>query len=133
MNGSAAGQDTSYSTPVDTKDCDSVVLLLAIGAIAASGTITLTAQGGAASNGSDAVNLEGSEIEFVADDANKIAQIEIHRPQHRYNRLKIVRETANSVIDGGFAILRDPKEIPITIDSTVKSALILASPDEVGQ
>jgi hypothetical protein len=131
MNGAVAGQGTSYSDTVDMLGHDSVTLVFAAGAIAGTGTIAVTAQQGSESGGGDAADLDEAVVNFTDAAGDKLALIEIYRPRERYVRLKVVRAVANSVIDGAFAILRDPKNIPVTQSSDIVGSVILSSPAEV--
>lgn len=126
----ATGQDTDYTDVVDTDGFDSVTMLLLLGAIADTGTVTVTAQQGTLSNGSDMADLSGSGLSAATADDNGVLQSEIYRPRERYVRWKIVRATADSDICGAVAILRDPQNMPVTLSDDIADSEHLTVPAE---
>jgi len=132
MNAQAAGfGDTLYSSIIDTQDSEGTVFLVMLGAIAATAVVTLAAQGGAASNLSDAATLAGTNIPVTASDDNKVLILDVKKAQERYIRLKIVRATANITIDGVFAMQYGGRKVPTTHDATtVAGAELHVSPEE---
>lgn len=121
LNAVAAGTgDTQAGTAVDMTNYDRVRFVVAIGAITSTGTATVKAQAGAASDGSDAADITGASVAYTDADDNKIAIVEVERPQSRYVRVVVVRATANVVIDGAVAIQAAGRNMPVTQGATVK-------------
>ena len=79
----------------------------------------------------DMADLAGSQHTALADtDGNKCLVTDVYRPQKRYVRRVVKRGTANAVIDGVLALLHSPRVEPVTTDATVKTSMLLVSPDE---
>lgn len=127
---SAAGQTTINTDTVDTKSIDGVTFLLSVASMADTAVITATVQGGDASDGSDAIDLELSAT-HTADGTvtGKLIGVEAFRPLHRYLRLKIERSTANTAVDSVVAVLSQPKEAPVTQGDTVLATAFSLSPE----
>lgn len=114
----AAGQATTNTTGVDTKDCDGVLFVTLISTIASTGTVTVTAT--ESDNNSDYTAIAGSpSIAYADDDDNKLAIIDVRNHTKRYVRVNIVTATANGTIDGVVAIKYNLHESPATADETV--------------
>lgn len=121
LNPVAAGTgDTQAGTAVDMANFDRVRFIVAISAIASTGVATVKAQGGAASDGSDAADISGASVVYADTDDNKIAVVEVERPQSRYVRVVVVRATGNVTIDSAVAIQEAGRNVPITQGATVK-------------
>jgi len=121
LNGVAAGQTTQTSSVIDMKEFDSVTFIALLGDVDNTSALELVAQHGDAANGSDAADVETATVTHTADatDAdNKVLAVEVVRPQHRYVRAKLVRGTADAVIDGIIAIQTGPMRMPVTHDAT---------------
>ena len=130
MNGVAAGQAANNSDVLDTRGFDSVTIVALIGAVTATGTVTMKIQQGTESGGGDMADLEGTSVALTASDDDKMLAVEIYRPQERYLRAVVTTATADGVIDGVIAILRDPHKIPVTQGSDVAAFELHAAPDE---
>lgn len=105
INATAAGTSAVNGSTVDMTGFDSVLFIAAIGTLTATQVTSLKAQGGAASNGSDAADITGANTSAMADgDSNKLLVLDVVRPQFRYVRPVVVRGTANAVVDGCVAI-----------------------------
>jgi hypothetical protein len=131
MNGQTAGTgDTLTGSTLDMANYDGVLFIGAFGTITATAVTTLKAQQGAASNMSDAADLEGTAISIADTDDNKVALLDIFRPAERYVRAIITRETANAVVDGVIAVQYSGRVKPITQGSTVASTETHVSPEE---
>lgn len=130
INGAVAGTGTTNGDVLDTQGFDTVTFVAPLGAIDATGTVTLKIQQGDESDGSDMADLSGATASADASDDNKLLCVEIYRPRERYLRPVLTRGVANSVIDGAIAILRDPQDIPVTRSSDEADYTIVAAPAE---
>lgn len=127
---SAAGQTEITTDTIDTKSFDGATFLLSVASMADTAVITATIQGGDASDGSDAVDLDVSAT-HTADGTvtGKLVAVEAFRPLHRYLRLKITRATADIAVDAVLGVLSQPKEAPLTQGDTVLATAFALSPD----
>lgn len=128
----SAGTTTVQSGAVDSANAKSVLFVVALGAVSASGTGTITVQQSNDLSGSpdDYTAVQGVSATYADSDGGTILLVEIVRPQKRYLRLNIARATANSAIDGVFAVRVNPRAAPPALHATVKSATVAASPNE---
>ena len=130
MNAVAAGVTVENSSVIDMQNYDGVVFIAAFGAITSGAVTSAKAQQGAASNLSDAADLKGTKITIADTDDDKVAVLDIYRPQKRYLRLVVSRATANAVIDGVVALQYKGKKAPVTQDASVAGDKLCVSPDE---
>jgi hypothetical protein len=130
LNGAAAGQGTSNSDEVDMAGFDSLAFIVSIGAITATGTVTIHAEQDVVTGMGTAADLAGSAQAYTDADSNKLLILEIERPLERFVRCVCVRATANAVINGIYAIKRMAKNRPVTQGATVVASKILLSPAE---
>lgn len=111
----AAGTSDVTGSTIDTAGYEGVLFLLDVGTLTATQVTSMRAQQGAASDMSDAADLEGSIAGPVADgDGQKYLAIDVYRPLERYVRVIVDRATANAVLNGGVAILYGARSGPIT-------------------
>lgn len=118
MNAVAAGTSDQNSAVVDMTGFDGVMFLAAFGTITSGAVTSIKGQQGAASDASDAADLEGTAVTVADDDDNQVAGLDIYRPQERYVRLVVDRGTQNAVIDGVVAIQYKGRKFPTTHDTT---------------
>lgn len=130
LNAVAAGTSVQNGAVIDMAGWDGVILIAAFGTITATGVQGLKAQQGLAANLSDAADLAGSLTSVPDSDSNKVAVLDIYRPQERYVRAVVTRGTANAVIDGVIAIQYKGRKAPAVNDTTVSNAKYLNGPDE---
>lgn len=131
MNAQSAGTTDVNGSVVDMEGFEGVCFLVFFGTIDANAVTSIKAQQGAESDLSDAADLEGTKVSVADDDDNKVAILDIYKPQERYVRVVVDRGTANAVIDGAVAIQYGARELPTTHDSsTVLDCEVHASPDE---
>jgi len=125
----AAGTSDKTTVYVDMLGYSSILWRVGWGAITAGAVTSIKAQQCDTSGGSYA-DLTGTS-QTVADTAdNSVSEVEIHRPQERYQRLYIDRGTQNAVIDFVEAILYNPRNSPPTQDSTVAGTETFNTPAE---
>lgn len=100
----AAGVDGARVTSlaeVDAKDCESVVFVVQLGTVAASGLMTCWVKGSNTSGtyGSGTVGDLGSIVNPTAGEGdNKCLVIEVRRPLHRYLRFDYQRTGGNVTV-----------------------------------
>jgi len=129
-NGAADGQGTTTSDEVDMAGFDSVAFIVSIGAITATGTVTVHAEQDVITGMGGAADLAGSAQAYTAADSNKLLILEINRPLERFVRCICVRAVANAVLNGIYAVKRQSKNRPVTQCPTVVASKILLSPAE---
>lgn len=127
-NGVAAGVGTTNCTSVDMSGYDSVTFAIQIGAVDATGVVTIHVE--QSEDDSSFADLEGTEVSYTASDDNKVALLEVNRPREQYVRPVIVRSTANSVIDSVLGIQSKAGEEPVSQSATVLSTTFVHSPGE---
>jgi hypothetical protein len=126
----SAGASDVTSDVVDAGGFDALRFVVGFGTITAGAATSIKLQQGAEPNLSDATDLAGSKV-IVADTGdNKVAIVDVFRPQKRYLRLVTNRATQNSAIDFALCELYRADTEPVTQDATVIAAEIHASPAE---
>lgn len=127
----AAGTSDVGCTAVDTREYDSVMFIVLVGAIAAGGTVDIKAQQSTDTTDGNFSDLAGTAATQLGDtDDDKMVIIDIHRPTERYVRIFTTRTTANSDLAGVIAIQYNAKDAAPTQGSTVKSAEYFTGPAE---
>lgn len=116
-NAVAAGTTAVETDVVDVAEFEGVLFVIAMGAITAGAVTSAKAQQGAASDLSDAADLEGTSVTIADDADNKLVYVDVKNPRERYVRCVVSRATQNAVIDGITAILYGPRVVPTTHDS----------------
>jgi hypothetical protein len=129
-----AGTSVQAGTPIDTFGYQGVAFVVSYGALTATQVTNAKAQGGLASNGSDAADLAGSHTTALLDTQSATLQvIDIYRPAYRYITPVVNRGTANAEILGVTAILYNAEIAPPqTLDATNASAPVVLSYPLVG-
>lgn len=117
----AAGPATAATTAVngaviDTAGCESVRFLAIFGDVTATSVLTLKAQTGDESDGSDAADVTGCATDpFTAgasDADSKILSLDAIKPTKRYVRPVVTRTTANAVVTAIVAELYGYRKTP---------------------
>jgi hypothetical protein len=131
MNAQAVGTGNVNGTVLDMQGFESVEFILLANTIT-DGLLSIKAQEGAVSDGSDAADLAGTLTTLQNADDNKAAVLDIVKPVKRYVRPVAVRGGATgAVIDGIIAIQYGPRVEPTTNDATtVGSTETWVSPAE---
>lgn len=130
LNAVAAGTTEQLGSVIDMQNFDTVLFLVAFGAIVAGAATSIKAQQGTLADGSDMADLAGSSVTVADTDDNKVAMLEVVRPQERYVRVAVERATQNATIDGALAIQGDPRTSPVTQPTSVITPKFLLSPAE---
>lgn len=128
----AATADTTALTSdvIDMKGYDGCTFIALLGDVTDTSALELVVQQGDESDGSDAADTTVSAT-FTAgasDADNNVLAVEILRPSKRYVRAKLVRGTANAVVDGILAIQTDPARTPVTQSAGVIASAIGLTP-----
>lgn len=119
----AAGTSDINSSILDMAGFESVLFLITLGAITSTAVTSIKAQQGAASNMSDAADLEGTAQTIADTDDEKVFYLEIVKPRERYVRLVVDRGTANAVVASAVAIQTRPTAAPVSHGTNVAGEL----------
>lgn len=131
LNAVAAGVSDQNGSVIDMANFDGVVFIAGFGTITSGAATSIKVQQGKLANGSDMADLEGTGLAIADDDDDKLAALDVYRPQERYVRLVVVRGTQNAVIDGVIALQYKGRKAPVTHDATtVVGTELHISPDE---
>lgn len=126
-NAVAAGTTNINCTSVDMSNWESVEFFALLGTLTATQVTKLKAQD--SSDNSSFSDLESSATSAFADNAsNLMGRLEVVKPRNRYVRAVVLRGTANAVVDGVIAVLRNAHNQPITQDASVPVYKSLVSP-----
>jgi len=126
----ATGQTDPDSAVVDMQGYDGVMFVLHLGAVDATGTITMAAKQAATSIVGDA--LSGASVAGDAADDDKLLVLDVLRPTDRYLSVTITRAVADSVINGVVAFLYKARDLPVAVDTDNLGAtpVTVVTPDE---
>lgn len=125
LNAQAAGtSDISNGTVIDMLGFDGALFMVSFGAITSGAVTSVKIQGSANSDGSSASDITGASVTVADTDDNKIASIDVVRPQYRYLVLYVDRGTQNAVIDSATCIQYDTRKKPVTHDTSVVGAAV---------
>lgn len=130
-NAAAAGTSTLTSDVVDMLGYDGCTFIAMLGDVTDTSELELVIQHGDLSNGSDLADttVTTSFTAGASDADNMVLAAEVVRPAKRYIAAKLVRGTANAVVDGILAIQTDAALNPTTHDaSTVLGTAFGLSP-----
>lgn len=130
MDSVAAGQAANTSSEVDMAGFDAVMFICLIGAVTATGTVTMKIQQDTATGMASAADLEGTAIAADSDDDDLLLVTDLIRPQERFVRAVVTTATANGEIDGVIAIKYRAKNRPTTQGATVVDSELHLSPAE---
>ncbi len=124
------GTSDVNSTIVDTLGYESIVFIVAVGAISSSGSVTTKIQHDTDSAGGTMADLLGSAQTVSADtDDNKLFIHEVWHPQKRYLRVVTTRgDGGNSTINAAIAIGWRTNQAAVTQPSGVYAIKKLLSP-----
>ena len=117
-NGAAGTTDIAGAT-LDMQGFEGVLMVVTMGAITTNAVTSIKAQQGAASNLSDAADLEGTSQTIADDDDEQTFYIDLYQPQERYVRLYVDRATQNAVVADALYIQYGARELPTSHASAV--------------
>jgi hypothetical protein len=127
-NSAAVGTTAINGTVLDMTGYDGVLFLAEAGTIT-DGGLVLKAQGGAASDGSDAADLLGTATTLGNANDNAVAALDVYRPLERYLRPVVVRGgSTGAVLDGIIAVQYAASHKPTVQDATVAASKLVISP-----
>jgi hypothetical protein len=110
----AAGTDDINGTIVDMKGWQGLLILVRVGALTTGAVTSIKAQQGAASNLSDAADIEGSNQDIADTDDDETFYMDIPKVAERYVRVVVSRATENAVIACANYIQYNPVHLPGT-------------------
>jgi hypothetical protein len=110
----AAGTSDINGSTLDMEGYESVLVIVRMGAITGSAVTSIKMQQGAASNLSDAADLEGTAQTVADDDDDETFYIDLHQPAERYVRLVVDRGTQNAVVASANYIQYNGSVFPTT-------------------
>ena len=130
-NAVAAGTTDVTSSTLDMTGFDGVMFIALLGDVLTTCVLSLQAQEGADSGGSDAALATGGPktADFTADATsadNKVLLVDYYRPQKQYVTAVLKRGTANAPVDGIIAIQYNARTKPTTQAAEVIAAALAA-------
>lgn len=108
----ASGTADRNGETIDMANYEYAKFVIQMHSVAASATTSVKVQQGAASDLSDASDLEGTSISVAADDDNQVFVIGVTKPRKRYLRCVIDKDTTNATSEsatvelGGARVLK---------------------------
>lgn len=117
----ASGTADRTGAVLDMNGYQGVMMVVKFATIATGGTNSIKAQQGAAANLSDAADLLGTAQTIADDDDNQIFVIDLYRPQERYVRLYVDKDTVNACAESAVYIQYGPTYRPTV--NTVANAV----------
>lgn len=122
----AAGSSDHNGSAIDTVDCENIVFIVTMGAIAANAVTSLKAQE-RASTTADWEDIANASIEIENDDDNETFILEVIKPLKRYVRAVVERGTANATVESGVAVLTHDRKEPVTHGTGVTAKKVVGS------
>ena len=122
-NASAAGTTDVDSSSIDLgadNGYPSCRLAVLFGAIVSGAATSIKVQ--SSSDDSTFNDLTGTSVTVADDDDNQIVYVDVVKPLERYLRIRVVKATQNSTVDGIFAEAYDGRIQSSTDDATTVSA-----------
>lgn len=107
--------------------------IVILGDVTATALAHLKAYQGKVSDGSDKAALSGTAAQAAAgasDQDDKILIVDVYKPLEAYITFELVRGTANVAVDAVIYEFYEPREEPVTQDSTVLDNDCLVEADE---
>ncbi|MBI1207500.1 MAG: hypothetical protein GC191_09470 [Azospirillum sp.] len=125
----ADGQTDPASTAIDMAGFDGVLLVGIVGAVTATGTVTLAAEQSADNGAADPFTpVAGASAAADDQDGNKLLMLDLYRPRERFIRTQLTRGTANSVYGGTLALQYAGRSRPTEHDAATLAAVALVIP-----
>ena len=122
----AAGTSDINGATLDMQGFEGVLIEVTFGAITSGAVTSIKAQQGAASNLSDAADLEATAQTIADTDDEKTFYIDLVNPQERYVRLVVDRATQNAVVASATYIQYSADKLPTTHGANVSGELHIA-------
>jgi hypothetical protein len=118
-NAVAAGTTDITSTFVDTAGFEGVCFVVELGAITGGAVTSAKLIGSALADGSNPYDLAATAQTIADTDDNKIVLLDLYQSRDRYVGVLVDRGTANAVVDSIYAILYDPRKLPVVQDAAL--------------
>jgi len=133
-NATAAGTTDITTDIIDMQGFNDVTFIACLGDVLVTCALELVVQQDSAANMASAADVLGSTTSFTAgasDADNLVMAVGTYKPVERYVRAKLVRATANAVLDSIICIQGGAQTLPVTHDATtVLGTAHAASPAE---
>jgi len=125
-NAVVAGTSNQDGTTIDMAGYDAARCIALLGTLTTTHVTKLIAMQGDLANGSDAVAIDGAESGLAGDaDSNEMLILDVIQPRKRYITFRLVRGTANAVLDGMIVEQYKAREMPIAADATVTNQAVV--------
>jgi hypothetical protein len=109
-----SGTATREGAIIDMAGMEGIVVLVKHATIASSAVGDVHWEQGAASNLSDAADLEGTAIAVAADDDDQLFASELISPRKRYVRAVVTKNAANAQAESAIYLVYGPRKGPVT-------------------
>lgn len=120
LDATAAGTTSLSGAGIPVEGFDTFLFILDVGTITATGSCGQKIQGSDDDVDGNYVDLEGTLNTMLDGDDGKLLIQEVVRPQYNYIRRRVLRNTANVVINSGVALCGvHPRNEPVSRDATV--------------
>jgi len=135
MDSQAAGVTDPASDIVDTAGFEGCCFICKLGTVVDAAAVSMAVQQNTVNNAAGMAALTGATAEIAVavalTDSEQSLVVDVYRPRERYLRAAITRDTQNSEIDAVYAILYNPRNIPVTQPTTIAASAHVVSPAEV--
>lgn len=127
----AAATTDVTGTAIDTQGYDGVLFVAHLGTITSGAVTSLKAQQSSDDGDADAyADLAGSGTTIPDSASDKLAILDVYRPQERYVKPILDRGTQNAVLNGMIAILYKGRSVPVSLHANVAVSNLVVSPAE---
>lgn len=121
----ASGTADRNGITIDTAGYEAAKIVVHVHSVAAGATTSVKVQQGAASNMSDAADLEGTSISIADDDDGQVFIIGLIRPRERYIRVVVDKDASNATAESATVELYGRRVRPslasVTDETTVET------------
>ena len=110
----ASGTASRNGATLDMSGWDGVLMIVHHATLATDAVGDIHAEQGAASNLSDAADLEGTAIVVADDDDDQVWCIDLYRPKERYVRLVVTKDASHAQAESAIYIQYCGKKLPVS-------------------
>jgi len=114
----ASGTADRNGATLDMANYEWAIAVVSFATIAAGGVNSIKLQQGAASDLSDAADLEGTGISVAADDDDQVFAIAIEKPRERYIRVVVDKDASNACAESAIYIVGGKRTQPALANIT---------------
>jgi len=107
-----SGTAVRYGAVIDTADCEGVIMIVKLAAVATGGANSIKAQQATTLAFSTPHDITGSAITIADDDDNQIFMLDVRSPVERYVRLAVVKDTSNACAESAIYVKYGLKNKP---------------------